>query len=117
LISKYTKENDQEKRDKHINRIKDSVKHLNDILEDFLSLGKLDEGRISTEPYEFNLKEMITETLNEVKVVLKPGQKIDFNYEGDENVNSDKKLVRNILINLISNAAKFFRRDSPLQIS
>jgi PAS domain S-box-containing protein len=117
LISKYTKEDDQEKRNKHIDRIKDSVKHLNDILEDFLSLGKLDEGRISTDPGEFNLPEMITETLAEVRVVLKPGQKFNFKYEGEEKINADKKLLRNILINLISNAAKFSQEDSPITIS
>jgi PAS domain S-box-containing protein len=117
LLSKYTKESDQEKRNKHIDRIKDSVKHLNDILEDFLSLGKLDEGRISTDPSEFNLPEMIIETLAEVKVVLKPGQKFNFKYDGNEKVNSDKKLLRNILINLISNAAKFSEEDLPITIS
>src|SRR5436190_7654414 len=117
LISKYTKEDDQEKRNKHIDRIKDSVKHLNDILEDFLSLGKLDEGRISTDPFEFNLREMITETLSEVKVVLKPGQKFNFKYEGEEMINADKKLLRNILTNLISNAAKFSEEDSPITIT
>lgn len=117
LISKYTKEDDQERRDKHIGRIKDSVKHLNDILEDFLSLGKLDEGRITTDPGEFNLKEMIDETLADVKVVLKPGQKINFKYEGEEKINADKKLLRNVLINLISNAAKFSEGDTPITIS
>src|SRR4029078_6517905 len=96
---------------------KDSVKHLNDILEDFLSLGKLDEGRISTDPCEFNLPDMIAETLAEVKVVLKPGQKFNFNYEGEEKINADKKLLRNILINLISNAAKFSEVDSPISIA
>src|SRR6187549_3024545 len=117
LLSKYTKESDQEKRNKHIDRIKDSVKHLNDILEDFLSLGKLDEGRISTDPSEFNLKDMITETLAEVKVVLKPGQKFNFKYDGVEKINADKKLLRNILTNLVSNAAKFSEEDSPITIS
>ena len=117
LISKYTKEEDQEKRNKHIDRIKDSVKHLNDILEDFLSLGKLDEGRISTDPSEFNLPEMIAETLSEVKVVLKPGQKFNFKFEGEEKIHADKKLLRNILINLISNAAKFSEADLPITIT
>jgi len=117
LISKYTKEEDQEKRNKHIDRIKDSVKHLNDILEDFLSLGKLDEGRISTDPSEFNLPEMIAETLSEVKVVLKPGQKFNFKFEGEEKIHADKKLLRNILINLISNAAKFSDADLPITIT
>ena len=117
LLSKYSKEDEQEKRNKHIDRIKDSVKHLNDILEDFLSLGKLDEGRISTDPSEFNLQEMINETLADIKVVLKPGQKFNFNYEGEEKINADKKLLRNILINLISNAAKFSEEDTPITIS
>ena len=117
LLSKYTKEDDQEKRNKHIDRIKDSVKHLNDILEDFLSLGKLDEGRITADPHEFNLPEMINETLVDVKVVLKPGQKFNFKYEGEEKISADKKLLRNILINLISNAAKFSEEDSPITIS
>lgn len=116
LLSKYTKEEEQEKRDKHISRIKDSVKHLNDILEDFLSLGKLDEGRISADPHEFDLKEMINETLADVKVVLKPGQKFNLKFEGAEIVNADKKLLRNILINLLSNAAKFSNEDCPIDI-
>jgi PAS domain S-box-containing protein len=117
LLSKYTKDDDQEKRDKHIGRIKDSVKHLNDILEDFLSLGKLDEGRISADAHEFNLKELVTETLADVKVVLKPGQKFNLKSEGEETIIADKKLLRNILINLLSNASKFSQEDSPIEIS
>src|SRR5206468_8564893 len=46
LLSKYTSAEDQEKRNRHIEKIKASVKHLNDLLEDFLSLGKLDEGKV-----------------------------------------------------------------------
>ena len=117
LLSKYTKDDEQEKRDKHIGRIKDSVKHLNDILEDFLSLGKLDEGRISADPHEFNLQEMINETLADVKVVLKPGQKFNLKFEGQVIIDADKKLLRNILINLLSNAAKFSQEDSPIDIN
>jgi PAS domain S-box-containing protein len=116
LLSKYTKVDEQEKRDKHIGRIRDSVKHLNDILEDFLSLGKLDEGRISADPHEFNLKELVNETLADVKVVLKPWQKFVLDFEGQDSVNSDKKLLKNILINLLSNAAKFSPEDSPIEI-
>ena len=43
LLAKYTTTEEQEKRSRHIDKIKSSVRHLNDILEDFLSLGKLDE--------------------------------------------------------------------------
>ena len=44
LISKYPETDEQSKREKHIGRIKESVKHLNELLEDFLSLGKLEIG-------------------------------------------------------------------------
>ena len=70
LLSKYTKEEEQQKRDKHIVRIKDSVKHLNDILEDFLSLGRLNEGRVAADPSLFNLKDMIEETLSDLKILF-----------------------------------------------
>ncbi len=39
LLDKYTAADDQEKRTRHIEKIKNSVKHLNNLLEDFLSLG------------------------------------------------------------------------------
>jgi signal transduction histidine kinase len=60
---------------------------------------------------------MITEVLADVKVVLKPGQKFNFKFQGEEKINADKKLLRNILINLLSNAAKFSQEDSPIEIT
>ena len=116
LVSKYQKTEEGEKRERHLKKIKDSVSHLNNLLEDFLSLGKLDEGRINADPHDFNLKEMINETLADIKVVLKPGQKFNMNFEGQEIINADKKLLRNILINLSSNAAKFSQEDSLIEI-
>jgi PAS domain S-box-containing protein len=55
LISKYTTTDDQDKRNRHIEKIKNSVKHLNDILEDFLSLGKLNEGKVDAQCTEFDM--------------------------------------------------------------
>lgn len=116
LLSKYQKEEDQEKRDKHIGRIKDSVKHLNDILEDFLSLGRLDEGRVSADPGEFNLKELVNEVLADIKILLKQGQFFQLVFSGNEMVYADKRLLKNILINLLSNAIKFSGEGMPISI-
>lgn len=116
LIAKYTTTEDQEKRDRHINRIKDSVKHLNDLLEDFLSLGKLDEGKIGASFDVFNLQEVISETTEDMKGILKKGQQTVYKHEGEEMVTSDKKLMKNILINLISNAVKFSDEQGTINI-
>ncbi|MEJ7626880.1 MAG: PAS domain-containing sensor histidine kinase [Ferruginibacter sp.] len=117
LIGKYITTDDQAKRDKHIEKIKGSVKQLNDLLEDFLSLGKLDEGKVSTILNEFNLKELLLDTIEEMRGLVRNGQEIILDYFGNEDIESDKKLVRNVLINLISNALKFSPEETPVYIN
>jgi len=117
LLSKYVTTEDQPNRNRHIQKIKDSVRQLNDILEDFLSLGKLDEGKVETHVTGFDLKEFISETIEEMKGLLKTGQHFHFEYSGKENIYSDKKLLKNILINLITNAIKFSDDGSSIKIS
>jgi len=107
LLSKYTGADDQEKRDKHIAKIKNSVNNLNDILEDFLSLGKLNEGRADKKIEPVNINEAIRETIEEMKPMLKKEQQIMVECLPDCKANTDKKLLHNILVNLISNAIKF----------
>jgi PAS domain S-box-containing protein len=116
LLAKYTGAEEQEKRDKHINRIKGSVKHLNDILEDFLSLGRLDEGRVLASPASFNLHDEISDVLSEMKFFIKEGQQFSFTYTGSQTIEADKKLVRNIVINLLSNAIKFSKEGDTITI-
>lgn len=107
LLSRYTQPDEQDRRDKHIRRIKDSVKHLNTLLEDFLSLGKLEEGKVMAEPGPFNVKEFLDEVVEEMRPLAKKGQQIEFGYSGSDGFVSDKRLLKNILINLLSNAIKF----------
>ena len=117
LITKYTQNEDQDKRERHVNRIKDSVKHLNNLLEDFLSLGKLEEGKIEGKPEPFEINEFLEEVKEELNAIIKPGQQIQI-----ENINTglfvtDKRLLKNILINLLSNAIKFSGENASIQIS
>lgn len=116
LLSKYTASEDQGKREKHIQRIKNSVNNLNDILEDFLSLGKLNEGKIEKKFEQVNLKIIVEDTVEEMKALLKKGQHFVLNCNGDCDAYTDKKLFRNILINLISNAIKFSEEGKTIAI-
>jgi PAS domain S-box-containing protein len=116
LIEKYTTSDDQEKRSRHIEKIKNSVKHLNTLLEDFLSMGKLEEGKIGIHFHEFNLEELIQDTIEEMNPTLKTGQHIMYKNTCKSLITSDKNLIRNILFNLISNAIKFSDISMPIHV-
>ncbi|HSZ34697.1 MAG TPA: PAS domain-containing sensor histidine kinase [Puia sp.] len=116
LIDKYTTSDDHEKRSRHIEKIKNSVKHLNTLLEDFLSLGKLEEGKIGIHLHEFNLEELIQDTIEEMNPTLKTGQFITYNNFCKTLITSDKNLIRNILFNLFSNAIKFSDISAPIHV-
>jgi PAS domain S-box-containing protein len=116
LLSKYVKTEDQENRERHIRRIKDSVKHLNDLLEDFLSLGKLEEGKVLVKPEAVDVKDFLDEVVEEMRAIAKPGQQIQVYQEGDTPFITDKKLLKNILINLLSNAVKFSPEESTISL-
>lgn len=117
LLSKYTESDQQEKRDKHIERIKASVRNLNGILNDFLSINKIEGGKIQVKKHLINIKEFTTALINDFELLLKKGQYIDYKHYGDETTDKlDAELLRNILINLITNASKFSKDDAPIFI-
>jgi PAS domain S-box-containing protein len=116
LLSRYTQTEDQEKRDKHIKRIRDSVKHLNTLLEDFLSLGKLEEGKVMSDRAEFQVRGFLEEVVEEMRPLAKKGQEIVYEYTGGDHFVTDKRLLKNILINLIGNAAKFSPENASIRL-
>ena len=107
LVTKYGEQNDKVNQVKHVGKIKNSINNLTDILNDFLSLSKLEEGKIDNMPEEINLKLFLSEIVSEMRSMSSEMQQLMEVYEGEEVVLIDKKLLRNVMFNLISNAIKF----------
>lgn len=116
LISKYKLEDEDSKRLKHVDRVKSAVTNMTLILNDFLSAEKLEVGKIVMNPVEFDIKHLASEIINELSGLLKPGQLVDFTFDGDPFVFIDKQMIRNIFINLISNAIKFTSDDKNITV-
>ncbi len=116
LIELYSNRADAEdKRLRHVARIKASVNNLTNILNDFLSLSKLEEGRVQVQTVSFNFREFCNEVSDELKGLLKPGQTIRHPEDiPDCEVNLDKKILKNILYNLLSNAIKYSNEGTPI---
>lgn len=116
LIEQYKSTEDHAKREKHIHRIISSVNMLTDILNDFLSVGKIEEGKIQVRMAYFNIKETITEINAEIKNNLKKHQEIQYIHKGDPIVFLDPSLLKHIILNLVSNASKFSPESTPIEI-
>lgn len=107
LIQQYKERGEVDKLDKHINRIKSSVNHLTSILNDFLSLGKLEEGKIEVVWETISLKDFLEEIIEDLAPSLKENQQIIMAPLDNQMIQSDGRILRNILFNLISNASKY----------
>ncbi len=117
LIKQYKEKGDLDKMDKHVQRIKSSVNHLTAILNDFLSLGKLEEGRIEIVKELVDIHEFFDEICEEVRPLLKAGQTIKIENKSTlSKIPLDKRVLRNILFNLLSNASKYSNSGKPIHI-
>jgi PAS domain S-box-containing protein len=116
LISKYTKEDEQVHRDKHIQRIKNSVFSLTEILNDILSLGKLDEGKVEIQLEEINLDEVLLSVVNDMDFILKPNQKIEVICPINQKLKADITLLQRVIVNLLSNAIKFSFEETNILV-
>jgi PAS domain S-box-containing protein len=117
LAEKYLDQQDPESQRKHFRRIRASLKGLTAILNDVLSLGRLEEGKINVSPESIDFHTFFSELVEEMQSIAKEGQTLQFSTKGDPvAMQADKNILRQIATNLISNAIKFSEEHMSIQI-
>lgn len=116
LIEKYPAAEQQDKRLRHLGRIRQSVNHLNDILEEFLSVGRIEEGKVMAHPTRLDLPTLLHDTVADVQGLRKAGQTIVPVVSCPEPVWLDPSLLRKILVNLLSNALKYSGENAVVSL-
>ena len=117
LSEKYLIKNDTEKIEKHLSRIKISVSHLTNILNDFLSLSKLEEDKVNVNLTKVNIKSLIEDTLDDIQSSSEKTLEIIHNHDGKDSCTTDSSFLQNICYNLISNAFKYTNSKIACQSS
>ena len=107
LIEDHPTTQQQGQRLKHVQRIRAAVTNLNDILEEFLSVGSIEAGKVETHPADLDLAALLAEATADVQALLKTGQTIDWQVHCPNPLRLDASLLRKILVNLLSNALKY----------
>lgn len=108
LTGKYTETEQQDKREKHLKTIQSKVKYLNNILNDFLSIERLESGKATYKFDTFPLSKVVNEVIYNANMLLKEGQRINYPQNIDDiSLNFDEKILELSLTNLINNAIKY----------
>ncbi|MCB9189866.1 MAG: PAS domain-containing sensor histidine kinase [Flavobacteriales bacterium] len=117
LIEKYDKTEQQENRLKHTSRIKSSVGNLTDILNDFLSFEKLNENKVEVSHEKLNMCELVQYAVEELESHRKNNQRIEF-IKGEKPcvIYSDAKILKNVLLNLLSNGLKYSGNEGVVNV-
>ncbi|GEO07165.1 hypothetical protein AAE02nite_48290 [Adhaeribacter aerolatus] len=118
LIDKYLQKKDPENIHKHTGKIKNSVAHLTGILNDFLSLEKLEAGKTQMLLQHFDLVKFSEDLIEEMQLISKENQTIVYQHTGSiSQVYLDPNLLKNAAINLVSNAIKYSGENTFIEFN
>jgi len=115
LVGKYSLTEHQEKREKHLHTIKSKVHYLDGILNDFLSVERLDSGKVNYKFTNFKLSKVVNEVVYNSNMMLKNGQHIVYPKDiNDISIYHDEKILELILSNLLNNAIKYSPENTKI---
>ena len=118
LIDKYAVKSDVTSVEKHTSKIKNAINNLTTILNDFLSLEKLEAGKVEPNVNWFDVIPFAEEIAEEMQLISKQNQLIVYEHTGTSaQVYLDHNLLKNCIINLISNAIKYSGENTMIQFN
>lgn len=118
LIERYAQGDPDGKVERHSQKIKSAVSNLTTILDDFLHVEKAEAGKVVVNWSTFDLEIFCMEIIDELKLLVKKSQKILYTHQGPNNlVRLDKNLLKNCIINLISNAIKYSGNETRIEFT
>jgi signal transduction histidine kinase len=108
LLKRHGDRWSEEKKIDYFGRLQSAVEQLSSLMDEVLTIGRAEAGKLAFEPKKVNLAELCQEIVSEIHLKEKTQERIIFiDRAKDNKVNVDIKILRRILINLLSNAIKY----------
>ncbi len=108
-------ENQDENVNEYATSIKSSSEHLMDIINDILDFTKIDSGKLQIVEKEYDIYPLLQEVTLGIEAIMKQ-KKLSFvtniDYSLPKVLKGDKKRIKQVLNNILSNAAKYTDQGS-----
>ena len=113
------RDNLDEKASDYVKKIHISGENLLTLVNSILDFSKMDEGEMDFNPSDINIKNIFDEILMMFEVSVKEkNMTIDmFKCDGSKNIYADRQLLKQAIINIISNAIKFSDENGVIKIT
>ena len=115
FVKKFKNKMTGEDLDKKLVTIETQVKHMSSLLDDILTIGKADAGKIEVNwvslPVRTFFENLALEVVESARRSHRINMKIDYSAE---NFRTDEGLIRNVVINLLNNAIKFSQKSDEV---
>jgi signal transduction histidine kinase len=118
LLQNYSGGEYETHKNLHLEKIRRSITTLTELMNDFLSIGSLEEGRVKAVYTQVDIGSLMKDIVADLQAIKKPGQKIVLELSDDEvTLMMDRQMLSSILRNLVSNAVKYSSGESEILIS
>jgi PAS domain S-box-containing protein len=99
---------------RNLSRIDANARHLLTLINEILDITRIEAGRMPIQVVAFNLPELVREVTGELEAIIaKSGLQVVCKMPGDlPTLRTDRQKVKQILVNLLSNALKFTQKGS-----
>ena len=107
-----------DRQEEFIHDINESVEHLLSLINDILDLSKIESGNMELEISDMNLEELIERANLFIKEQVLSNS-LQLSVETDKNIGvitADERLLKQVLVNLLSNAAKFTPKGGHITV-
>jgi len=92
------------------------IRKMTTMINGFLNVSRLESGKLLIEKTNFNLDELLKETIEET-YVSQSSHQIILNPTCEVNINADRNKIGNVISNLISNGLKYSDNGTSIEIT
>jgi signal transduction histidine kinase len=106
-----------EQRRQQLEHIMQATRHMGNLMEEVLLLGRAEAGKLEYKPAPLSLLGFCTRIAGQVQSAMAERCPIQVCAAAPHTVLADENLLRHVLTNLLSNAVKYSRAGQPVELS